>query len=971
MALNFERNLPHQNKAVEAVISVFDDVPINKRLNSMSNHFFNTTNDIVKRNIEEIQRINDIKENTPELNEPFNLDIKMETGTGKTYTYTKTIFELNRHYDINKFIIVVPTLPIKAGTEQFLKSSGTRLHFKEEYGKTVELHVLNSQKKTQNKRDYFPIEVFNFVRATYYDKKIHVLLVNTGMLNSKTMNKVFDDSSLFGYSETPFQILARIKPFVIIDEPHKFKRSGKSYENLMRLKPQCIIRYGATFPEIKGMKDYENLLYDLDAVKAFNDDLVKGVSVHIPKFEGRKNAKLTLISTDGITASFKFIDENRVKSYKLKKGESLSQISSDLQGVTIENLNKSVVVLSNGSSLEKNQSIHPESFSETYQEVLIKQAIDLHFEKEKEYFSLPVKIKPLTLFFIDDVYAYREEEGRTPYIKVIFEKLLREKIDSLLQEELTDEYRSYLEASIKKIEATHGGYFSKDNSDKDEKIVNQVEEILRDKEKLLSYRFDGNWNVRRFIFSKWTLKEGWDNPNVFTICKLRSSGSEISKLQEVGRGLRLPVNENLFRVKNAQFELNYIVDFTETKFAEELVKEINESSSTELLQRITDKQFNELAKIYNKTEDEIFDDLYSNQIIDRKGYIKEGKHDELYLMFPELNTSLKKGKVRKASTEKQYVTVRNSNYQEFKQLWETLNKKVFINYNLGSEDVVRDILVDILENESVLEADSVKFIERKVEKNSVNSNLVVTNEHESKYVVQTYQEELPYNEFLSIVEKGTSIPLQTIHNALVKYNEKHIINNGTFFTRKTALNIASKYRNKVAGIMLQKIEYKKVDISVHPTALTNADGTLKKIVAHNVGTKFSEVEPQEKYLYNELFYDSNEIETINEVISEVIVFGKIPKNSIRIPVINGQTYSPDFAYVVKQKDGKTRLNIIIESKNKEERYLSKDEKDKISLANKFFETINDSNIKVVFEKQLKGKRITKIIADILEQQETN
>src|SRR5699024_6930578 len=118
--------------------------------------------------------------------------------------------------------------------------------------------------------------------------------------------------------------------------------------------------------------------------------------------------------------------------------------------------------------------------------------------------------------------------------------------------------------------------------------------------------------------------------NVFTICKLRSSGSEISKLQEVGRGLRLPVNENLFRVKNVQFELNYIVDFTEKKFADKLVEEINESSSAELLQKITDKQFNELAKIYNKTEDDIFDELFSNRIIDRKGYIKEGKHDELY-----------------------------------------------------------------------------------------------------------------------------------------------------------------------------------------------------------------------------------------------------------------------------------------------------------------------------------------------------
>ncbi|MDR7207960.1 type III restriction-modification system endonuclease [Priestia megaterium] len=968
MGFNFERNLPHQEEAVEAVIDVFNDVLIRKRTNSMSNHLFETTEDNVLKNIEEIQKRNRIKGNVPQLNPYFNLDIKMETGTGKTYTYTKTIFELNRQYDINKFIIVVPTLPIKAGTEQFLRSEGTRLHFKEDYGKAIELHVLNSQ-KAKNKREYFPLEISNFVRATFYDKKIHVLLVNTGMLNSTTMNKVFDDSSLFGSAETPFQLLARTKPIIIIDEPHKYKRSGRSYENLLKLKPQCMIRYGATFPEkVKSKKDYENLLYDLDAVKAFNNDLVKGVVVHIPKFEGRKNAKLSLINTDGKIASFKYVDENNERTYKMEKGDSLAAVSADLKGITIERLNKSIVELSNGIILEKNQAIHPTSFSETYQEVLMRQAIDLHFEKEREYFGLPVRIKPLTLFFIDDVQAYREEEDRTPYVKNIFENLLKGKIESILKEDISEEYKDYLLASLIALTDTHGGYFSKDNSDKDDKIQKEIEEILRDKEKLLSYKIDEQWNVRRFIFSKWTLKEGWDNPNVFTICKLRSSGSEISKLQEVGRGLRLPVNENLFRVKNTQFDLNYIVDFTESKFADELVKEINESTPPEQLQSVSDTQLALLAKTYNKSEDDIFDELYGKRIIDRKANILEGKREELYLLYPELNQSLKREKVRKSTSSKQYVTVRQSNYEDFKPLWETINQKVYVNYKLGSEETIRNLLVEILEKEQVEEFDSVKFIAKNIEKNASGSAVTVSNEQDNKYYLQQYHEELPYNQFLKVISKGTSVPLQTIHGALVKYNENHEFKKGTFFTRRTALNIASKYRDRIALLMLQKIEYSKIDVSVHPTALTNIDGTLKRIVAHTVGTKYSEAKPQEKYLYEELFYDSNENETINEIISEVTVFGKIPKNSIRIPVINGQTYSPDFAYVVKQKDGKTKLNIVIESKNKEERFLAKDEQDKIALANRFFDAINDSDVKVVFETQLQGKRITNIISNILSKQ---
>lgn len=967
MGFNFERNLPHQDKAVQAIIDVFQDVPIRSRHDMMANHEFELTDSVVLANIQAIQKRNEIKDSSPVLNEFFNLDVKMETGTGKTYTYTKTIYEINRQYGINKFVIVVPTLPIKAGTEQFLKSDSTILHFKEEYRKILELYVVQSQKnkKTKSKREYFPFEVMNFVRATHLDDKIHVLLVNTGMLNSDTMNKVYDDTSLFGYAETPFNLIAKTKPFVIIDEPHRFKRSGVSYENLLKFKPQCMIRFGATFPEIRGKKDYENLLYDLDAVKAFNDDLVKGVVVHIPQFEGRKNAKLTLISLDGKSASFKYVDETKEQTHRLEKGDSLSIISSDLHDLWIENLNKSVVELSNGITLEKNQAIHPSSFSDTYQEVLMKKAIDEHFDKEKELFALPVKIKPLTLFFIDDVHAYREMDGRTPYLKDTFERLLKQKMESLLQEDISNEYADYLRASLANLANTHGGYFSRDNSDKDDKIQSEIEEILRDKEKLLSYRYEGTWNVRRFIFSKWTLKEGWDNPNVFTICKLRSSGSEISKLQEVGRGLRLPVNEAMFRVKSSQFELSYIVDFTEREFAEQLVKEINDSSPVRQLSTITDVELKELARIYNKTEDEIFGELLSNRFIDRHGKVNDDKRAELYMHYPELNKTLKKDKVRKGEASKQYVTVRQSNYEEFKQLWEALNQKVFIDYKLGPDDSIRDLLVDLLKNEKIADLDTIKFVERKVSKDSGGTQVVVSDIGDSPFTVHQYVETMPYNEFLRMVSKATSIPIQTIHAALVKYHQTNPIDNDTFFTRKTAINLSRKYREKIASVMLEKIEYKKMDISVHPTALTNIDGTLKKIAAHSIGTKFSDATPNAKYLYNELFYDSNENTTINEEISEVIVFGKIPKNSIRIPVIKGQTYSPDFAYVVKSRDGETRLNIVIESKNKEARFLSDDEKDKITLAERFFETINDTGVKIVFQKQMKGKHVSQIISELM------
>lgn len=968
MGFNFERNLQHQDNAVRSVIDIFKDVPLRERYNLMANHEFELNTDILE-NIKGVQKQNGITSSNPVLKENFNIDIKMETGTGKTYTYTKTMFEINREYGINKFIIIVPTLPIKVGTEQFLKSDSTRLHFKEEYGKVIELHVLNSQKKVKNKREYFPLEVSNFVRATHFDNRIHVLLINTGMLNSATMNKVFDDSSLFGSAETPFELLSRTKPFIIIDEPHKYKRTGKSYGNLLRLKPQCMIRYGATFPiKTDRNKDYENLLYDLDAVKAFNDDLVKGVVVHIPNFEGRKDAKLTLTGLDGKNASFKFINEERERTYQLSKGDSLSSISPELHGITIEKMNKSLVDLSNGISLEKGQAIHPASFSDTYQEVLMKKAIDEHFEKEKEYFNLPVKIKPLTLFFIDDVQAYRVEEGRTPYIKNTFERLLTRKINELLNKNISEEYASYLHASLESIEDTHGGYFSKDNTDKDEKIQGQIEEILRDKESLLTYRNHERWNTRRFIFSKWTLKEGWDNPNVFTICKLRSSGSEISKLQEVGRGLRLPVNEALFRVKSSQFELSYIVDFTERTFAEELAKEINDSATYVQIKKITEELLQEIANKYSKTEDELFAEMLSGQFIDRHGNIQENKREELLLLYPELNKSLKRDKVRKAEKGKRYVTVRKSNYDEFRPLWEAINQKVLIDYKLGNEEQIKNLLIDLLKNKKVSELDSIKFVARKIEKNEDGSNVISSGPKDSLFTMHKYIETIPYNSFLRIISKATSIPFQTIHRALLEYNNTIGIDANTFFTRKTASNIIKAYQDKIASIMLEKIEYKRVDIPIHPTALTNVDGTLKKVAAHTIGTKYSDAKPQDKYLYNELFYDSNEHDAINEQIKEVIVFGKIPKNSIRIPVINGHTYSPDLAYLVEYNNGSRSLNIVIESKNKGKRNLSDEEKEKITLANKFFETINNTGIKVVFEEQMSGETVSGIIDDIINSQ---
>lgn len=694
MGFKYEKNLKHQEVGINAIVDVFKDVVLTNK-KTYSNPTIENY-ETVFYNIEQIQKRNKIKHEAKLDSDCLILDIKMETGTGKTYTYTKTIFELNYKYGFNKFVVVVPTLPIKAGCEKFLKSEDTKLHFRSftKYRKKeIKTYIVESIKQKKNKRTHIPHSVSEFVRAENYDQNsIHVLVINSGMINSKTMTKIFD-SNLIDTYRTPTEAIKATKPFVIIDEPHKFGINNTTFKKLMNFEPQCIVRYGATFPEDnKKNKMYENLLYDLDAVDAFNLDLVKGINVHIPDGDEFKSSKVTITSIGANNVNFKFTENKTEKTFTLGKGDCMSAIHHSMVGLYIEDIRKSSIILSNGLSLRKKESINPHSYDESLQEIMIQSAIDEHFVLEKKYFQREVKIKPITLFFIDYVESYRSDNPEEEYVRASFESLLKKKITNILNnEDINSDYREYLEQSLKDISQTHGGYHHRDNTSKDEKIIQQVDEILKNKEKLISYKYNDKWNTRRFIFSKWTLKEGWDNPNVFTICKLRSSGSEISKLQEVGRGLRLPVNEYFNRVEIGMdnFDLNYIVDFTEKDFVKKLKSEITRSVNKVEIEFLDDSLLAKLSIKTGESEDNLFDELHSKQIIDRRYKILD--YEIFYDYFGEFLDvkKLKKEKVKNSKDKKRSIKVRESNYEKFKDLWEKLNTKVILNYKMEDEKVVR------------------------------------------------------------------------------------------------------------------------------------------------------------------------------------------------------------------------------------------------------------------------------------------
>lgn len=981
MELILQQELPHQQKAIDAICKVFDGVRIKPITQFYENPTIDLSDSTIAGNIKELQRdIHPEYRSSAPIGKYLNLDIKMETGTGKTYVYTKTIFELNKRYGINKFIIAVPSLAIKAGTGQFLWDNYARRHFKDGcgYGTEIEVGILESPKNTKKGRSYFPSVVSDFVKGSCRNtKKIYVLLVNMQLLtNAKVLSKDNYDYGPEGFYR-PFDAIKATHPFVIIDEPHRFSRDQKAYKVIEdEIKPQCVIRFGATFPEItfgKGknkitQKDYQNLLYDLDACKSFNQGLIKGVAKeHFEPISKREEkVKITSIdSKEAVHFQYKKRDEQS-KSYTLKAGDSLAVISDAFEGITVSLIDKTSVEFSNGLVKSSGEELDVDIYMTSYQEQILKLALQRHFETEKENFcNRTFKIKTLALFFIDDITSYREVEGKNPYLLETFEKLLKEALEkqiSLLNEYET-EYKAYLEASLANIQDCHGGYFAQDNSDSDDEIAKEVNEILNGKKELLSFRkADGSYNVRRFLFSKWTLKEGWDNPNVFTIAKLRSSGGENSKLQEVGRGLRLPVDENGNRISNEEFTLNYIVDFTEADFAQKLVDQIN--SEIPQSTTISEEKLNEVAKKLGISSDDLFDGLYSKHYIDRHYNIKPENRDAFFAEYPDFTIGLESGKVKDRNKQKpKQIRIRKAVYDEIKKLWETLNKRYLLFYDSDVNSSIENAVLSLFENEDIFS--SLTMSSERVVVHSTGTNMELEADTGVQY---TINHPVSYGVFLKRISSATNLPIRLLHKALCEYVKKHGEIDKTLINESSIVSFCRAFSDWKNANLQSRFNYKASNMPAGATALTYADGKPRnEITQGRIGTKLIEGTPCAKYLYDTFAYDSPlEKANITTDIEEVIVYGKIPRSSIAIPTITGGMYSPDFMYVVKKANGQKELNVVIETKDVEGKTdLRGAEAVKIKCAEIFFDTLKSEGYDVKFRTQLGNRQMKQIIQNVL------
>lgn len=983
MELILQQGLPHQQKAIDAVCAVFDKVSCTPPVQYYENPHIMLNDPQITTNIRAIQSgIPPQYRSIRPVGDCLNLDIKMETGTGKTYVYTKTMYELHKRYGFNKFIIAVPSLAIKVGTAQFLQDGYARRHFSDAcgYDADMEVGVLDAPKAKKKGRSCFPSVVSDFIKGSCQNKKkIYVLLVNMQLLVVRTNGMLSRDDYGYGVEGfyRPFDALCATKPIVLIDEPHRFSRDQKSYKVITdEIKPQCIIRFGATFPETTtgrgankaAVKDYQNLLYDLNACVSFNQGLIKGVAKehfnpHSARAEKVKILRIT--SKTSVTLQYKKQNEE-TKTFTLFPDDSLSIITDAFEGITIKEIDATSVTFSNGVTKTSGEELDVDIYMTSYQEEMISLALQRHFETERENFNRTFKIKTLALFFIDDITSYRSaEDGKNPYILEAFERILKETIEktiSVLNEHETV-YRQYLEASLADISACHAGYFSQDNDDSDEKIAQQVDTILHGKKQLLSFKkADGSYNTLRFLFSKWTLKEGWDNPNVFTIAKLRSSGSDISKLQEVGRGLRLPVDENGNRIATEEFTLNYIVDFTEADFAMQLVNQIN----GEIPQSFTicEEDLQRVAQKLCVDPDDLFDELRDKKYIDRRYNVNPETRTQFLEEYPDFAKGLAANKVKdRNKTESKPIKIRKGVFNEIKELWSKINQRYVLYYDAELNDTLAKSILEILEKPDIF-----NDVVLKSERDIVRSNGSQMSTGVGMGVQYTISRPIAYNVFLKRIMHATNIPITVMHKAMCEYVKRHGNINSDYINESTVAVFCKEFYDWKIAHLQGHFHYKKSSSVTRETALTYADGTPRDEIAQGrIGTKIVAGTPSNKYLYDTYAYDSPlEKQNITSDIESVTVYGKIPRSSIAIPTITGGTYSPDFMYVITRASGEKELNVIVETKDVEDKTeLRGTEEAKIKCAEVFFDMLEQDGYKVYFKTQINNRQVKQIIDEIL------
>lgn len=889
-----------------------------------------------------------------------NIDVKMETGTGKTYVYSRMMYEWHKKFGIFKFVIVVPSPAIKEGTKSFLESSYAKEHFQGPYENvSIELNMINAGDfNTKSGRKNFPPQLSNFVESSSLNtNQIQVLIINAGMLNSKNMTRNDYDQTLLSDYSSPIDALKATKPIVIIDEPHRFPRDKKNFQAIEKLEPQMIVRFGATFPDVKQgtgkkavyVKDYfrGKPQFELNAVDSFNLGLVKGIDIYYPNLtpEQAKN-KYTIDSVK----SKELVLKKGSNRWTLGRGENLANVDPLFEGDLSYSGAKT---LSNDLEISKGMDLLPGTFTTSYQELIINDAINQHFEHEINNFmrdnlkeNFQPKVKTLSLFFIDSIRSYRNKEG---WLKETFERLLKVKLRKLIKEfEVKKlpreiEYLDFLRVTYASLNSenqmVHAGYFGEDRGSGEEAIQAEVNDILKNKEKMLSFKDEnGNWITRRFLFSKWTLREGWDNPNVFVIAKLRTSGSENSKIQEVGRGLRLPVDETGHRLTQDEFpsRLSFLIGYDEKEFAQKLIGEINSDVDVKLNEdKLTDEMINKIVEHRKQmnphyNDEVLLEQLDERNLINRKNEfktdveidgVKKSGFEWLLELYPEVNASkLNADKVRdmKKNPPNLKVKLNKENWNKLRFLWENLSKRYMLEFKKMSEDNLYFFIERLLNDDDLFVKQQPERIHQSLEKDDEGNQVI--KESISEYNYRNEYIYMNYGKFLKQLVLKTNVPISIMHKNLLSVLKNKYNNDERFLSELSLNNIIREFNKRFEEKYSQSYEYKKLNFSATTTIYDSEISEFKDWVdANYLGTNVeNNIQTEERFLYDRppVRYDSvtPELELLKRNYDKnVTVFGNLPKKAIQVPKYTGGTTTPDFVYMI-ETDEQDAKYLIVETK---------------------------------------------------------
>ncbi len=962
MKIKFKR-LDYQEQCRDQILGVFKGIDLKESENDaqrISNPVFEieAIKDLLLENIENLRSKQKITQGSVGIDKSLNCDILMETGTGKTFCFLECVYALHQNYHLSKFIVLTPSNAIKLGV---LKSVGiTREFFKSEYSNT---HLESYE------------DVERFILASNHKCCVLVMTFSAFNKEKNTINQsCLENINLFNGAKSYMQALASMRPIVIMDEPHRFL-GDKTKKYLEQLNALITLRFGATFKD-----DYNNLIYALDSKKAFDCALVKSISV--ASVGESHECFLELKGIEKKEAAINYTDlENKTKSVKVKEHDNLGVVThiSALEDYIVEKITKNEVRFLNGFNLLLDQKEPFSHLLEGEQEVMLKEAIKSHFEREEGLFKKG--IKALCMVFISGVNSYLSENEQPAKLALLFEKLYQQKLEEVLKKPLDENYRAYLERTKDAIYKVHRGYFAKSKKKSDEAQV--IALILKEKEKLLSFDSD-----LRFIFSQWALQEGWDNPNVMTICKLAPSHSNITKLQQIGRGLRLAVNDRGERItkEHADFdfvnELVVIVPQVEGDFVGAIQQEISEHSlikqvfSGEELEKsgmVKKGYYGVLLETLEglgfgeKTDDENFKlTLNQNEFLKKEPELENLK-DEKYLDLEKLKDFLKdrligNSRVRNKNEQKEKIKINKENFKKFETLWAGLNHQARIAYAIDSESLIDEIVKNINSSFNVSSKIVSVTTHKKVETMGNNAT-TKTFDRESACVWSLH-------EFISALSNKVKLSFKSVAKVLENIDENKFNeikkNEQEGLRRLEELFLEIIYQN-----IKDKISYQMRETTIKNRkndAFYDEKGEIREFLDGGlVGDKYEikNSSAQEKCLYENFMQVESEIEkdTIEESNdTKIIVFGKLPR--VKIPIGLNQTYSPDFGYVVENNDKKVLL--VVETKGVEhENELRDEERRKISTAKKFFEALKKQGVNIEYKTKLSNDQLSALINEVL------